>query len=334
MATANPSLSQQVAARAPAVTVLMPAYNAGSLLRQAVDSILAQTFTDFECLIIDDGSRDGSVEALQTIGDPRLRIVLNPRNLGLVATLNYGIELARAPLIARMDADDISLPDRLHCQVEAFRLRPGLGLLGSWAEVIDAAGRTAGHIQLPIEHRQIALAMLRDNVFVHPSVMVRASVLRDLGGYPVDFPAAEDYAMWLRILLRHEVANLPKTLVQYRIHAAQISQVNIREQRLTASRLQSWAHSAYIRHGILDIRSIPSKPSVWGHLTAASGTLGCDYKQWARRYWRLGVNRKASSLALAGLTVAPLSVELWRMLTPPQASPRYWWDLFRSKTKA
>jgi hypothetical protein len=317
----------------PAVTVLMPVFNAGPLLAQAVDSILAQSFTDFECLIIDDGSTDGAMDALHAIGDPRLRFVRNPSNLGVTATLNLGIGLARAPLIARMDADDISMPNRLQRQVETFQLRPGLGLLGSWAEVIDIEGRNAGHIRLPIEHREIARSMLRDNVFVHPSVMARAHVFREIGGYPADFAVAQDYAMWLRIVLRYEVANLPEDLVQYRIHPDQISQKKLRKQRAAARKLQSSARDEYVSQGLVDSRTLPPEPSAWNELTADPGTLGNDYKQWSKRYWRLGAVRKASRIALSGLTVSPLSMELWRLLTPPQVSPRYWWKLLRRGLK-
>jgi glycosyltransferase involved in cell wall biosynthesis len=320
-------------ATAPAVTVLMSVYNGGPLLAQAVDSILAQSFTDFECLIIDDGSTDGAVELLRAIGDPRLRLVRNPCNVGLTASLNRGIDLARAPLIARMDADDISMPNRLERQVEVFRLRPALGLLGSWAELIDITGRKAGQIRLPVEHQEIARAILRDNVFVHPSVMARTHVLREVGGYPVDFAVAQDYAMWLRIVLRYEVANLPEVLVQYRIHSEQISHKKLGKQRAAARKLQSMAREEYVSEGIVNSSGLPPEPSVWDELTADPGTLGNDYKQRAQRYWRLGAARKASGEAFAGLTVAPLSIELWRLLTPPQASPRFWWRRLRTRLK-
>jgi glycosyltransferase involved in cell wall biosynthesis len=315
----------------PEVTVLMAVYNGGPLLAQAVDSILAQSFTDFEFLIVDDGSTDGAVDALHAIADARLRFVRNPRNLGLTVALNLGLGLARAPLIARMDADDVSMPNRLQRQVETFRLRPSLGLLGSWAEIIDVFGRFAGQIQLPVKHEDIARAILRDNVFVHPSVMVRADVLREIGGYPVEFSVAQDYAMWVRIVLRHEVANLPETLVKYRIHSDQVSHRHLRKQRVAARKIQSWGRREYVSEGVVDSRALPPEPSFWGDLTASSGTLGNDYKQLARRYWRLGAGGKAFRIALTGMMVAPMSIELWRLLTPPQASPRFWWGLLRKR---
>ncbi len=202
------SVSCSVAAT-PAVTVLIPAYNAGHLLRESVDSILAQTFADFECLVIDDGSTDGAVDALKTIDDPRLRILRNAQNLGLIATLNLGLELARAPLLARMDADDVSLPTRLERQVAEFGARPGLALLGTWAELMGADGTTAGFMRTPSSQTEVVLAVLRDNAFIHPSVMARTAVLRQLGGFPPDAQYAEDYALWLRVVARHETANLP-----------------------------------------------------------------------------------------------------------------------------
>jgi hypothetical protein len=319
--------------RVPTVTVLIPAYNAGPLLRPAVDSIFAQSFTDFECLIIDDGSTDGSVEALHSIDDTRLRIVSNPGNLGLVATLNRGIDLARAALLARMDADDLSMPGRLQQQVDAFRRSPSLALLGTWAEVIDVAGRHAGHIRHPIEHQEIVRTILHHNVFVHPSVMVRTQVLREMGGYSVESAYAQDYALWLRIVRRHEAANLPEVLVQYRIHPTQISQTKLREQRAAARKFVTLARREYLQDGILAPQELPPEPSLWGDLTADQGTLGNDYKRWAWRHWRIGAARDAARCAWAGLKVAPFSFALWRLLTPPQASPRYWFRLFVIRLK-
>jgi GT2 family glycosyltransferase len=321
-------------ASGPAVTVLMAVYNGGALLAHAVESILAQTFTDFECLIIDDGSTDGAVDALHSIGDPRLRFVRNPRNLGLTASLNLGIGLARAPLIARMDADDLSMPNRLQRQVEVFRLRPGLGLLGTWAEVIDVDGRKAGEIRHPVDHAKIARTILHYNSFVHPSVMARAKVLREVGGYPSDFSVGQDYALWLRVVLLYEVANLPEFLVRYRIHSEQISHRQLRKQRAAERRLQALAKEEYVRHRLVDSGDVPPVPSLWDELSADPGTLGNDYKQRAVLLWRLGAARKASRIALAGLRAAPLSLELWRLLTPPQASPRFWWRLLRDRIKS
>jgi glycosyltransferase involved in cell wall biosynthesis len=309
---------------APAVTVLIPCYNAGPLLIEAVVSILTQTFTDFECLVIDDGSTDGSVHALHAVHDPRLRIVVNPQNLGLIATLNRGLELARAPLLARMDADDISMSTRLMRQVERFAAQPALALLGTWAEDIAADGSVAGVSRAPVTHQEIVVAILRGNTFIHPSVMARTAVLRELGGFPSEALHAEDYALWLRVAARHEVANLPEVLLRYRVHAGQVSQRKMRAQRQMANQLQAQARLDYAALGVAPAGQQPPLPTWLDKLRGRPGTLGGDYKSWARRHWKLGNGRAGSAAAWQGLMVAPLCGELWRLLTPPAASPRYW----------
>jgi hypothetical protein len=312
------------AARAPAVTVLIPAHNAGTFLREAVDSILAQSFTDFECLVIDDGSTDGAVDALRAIPDPRLRIECNPRNLGLIATLNRGLELARAPLLARMDADDVALPQRLDRQVEAFAAEPRLALLGTWATLIDPLGRSAGLTRTPTEHHAIVRAILRNNAFIHPSVMARNAVLRALGGYPADALHAEDYALWLRVTARHQVGNLPEPLMRYRIHPGQVSQRQLAAQRAMAMHLQGQARAEFHRLGVLPRHLQPPPITKWDRLCGAPGSLGYDYLSLAKRNRMLASPALARAAAAAGLATAPLCTDLWREWLPPQANPRRW----------
>ena len=317
-------------ASVPAVTVLIPAYNAGPLLREAVDSILVQTFTDFECLVIDDGSTDGSIQALVSIDDPRLRVVRNPKNLGLIATLNRGIELARAPLLARMDADDLSMPTRLERQVAALESSPGLAVVGSWARVIGLDGSDAGALRPPVEPRNVLAAVLRDCPFIHPSVMIRTPVLRELGGYRADAQHAEDLGLWLTLLLRHDGANLPEFLICYRVHPGQVSQTKLAVQRATAMRLQRAARPVYAKAQRLPSVDQPDEPGQWAQLRGAPGTLGADCKHWSLRYWKLGASRRASAMALRGLLHAPFCLDLYRLITPPQMSPRYWWRVWRA----
>ncbi|MBK7517927.1 MAG: glycosyltransferase family 2 protein [Betaproteobacteria bacterium] len=150
------------------VTVLMPVFNAGDMLYEAVDSILNQTFQDFELLIVNDGSTDGAVDRLSMLADRRVRVVNNPHNLGLIATLNRGLQLARGDLLARMDADDVALPARLERQVAAFARRPRLALLGTWARFIDRNGSDSGGAETPLEQSEIVRTILRVNAFIHP----------------------------------------------------------------------------------------------------------------------------------------------------------------------
>jgi hypothetical protein len=220
------------------ITVLLPVFNGGPYLRPAIESVLAQTLSDFELLVIDDGSTDGSLEVARSYRDPRLRVVENGRNLGLTATLNRGLREARAPLIARQDADDLSAPDRLSLQAEMMARRPELALLGAQADVIDARGRHAGSLARGCEHDSIRWELLFDNAFVHSSVMFRrAVVLEEVGGYDEGLRYCQDFGLWSRLVRTHAVANLDRALVQCRAHGRSMTtsggDANVRESEAT-----------------------------------------------------------------------------------------------------
>ncbi len=208
----------------PRVTVLMPVYNGEKYLRQAMDSILNQTFTDFEFLIINDGSKDGSVEIIEAYDDPRIRLVHNEQNLKLVATLNKGIDLARGEYIARMDCDDISLPERLARQVAVMDKYPDVGVCGAWAWVIDSAGKVFDKIKTPVG-RKLASFYWRPSPFVHPTVMIRSAILKQ-NKYDQRFADAEDYALWLSLCRVTGFYNLAEFLLLYRVHPASVTSTN------------------------------------------------------------------------------------------------------------
>ncbi len=316
-------------ARVPAVTVLIPAHNAGAFLREAVDSILTQTFTDFECLVIDDGSTDGAVDALRAIADQRLRIERNPHNLGLIATLNRGLELARAPLLARMDADDIALPQRLERQVAAFAADPALTVVGTWAQYIDERGTRGSVLRTPAEHDEIVLHSLVASPFVHPSVMFLVGAVQAVGGYPDDAPHAEDYALWLKLVLHHRCANLPELLMLYRVHGGQVSQQKMAGQWMQTCRLRRQAHSAFVQAGLPVPDGGFAAPTLWDRLSGRTGTLGANYASWAQCYRRLGQRKRALATAIAGLGVAPLCGGLWGAIWPYALRPSYWRERLR-----
>jgi glycosyltransferase involved in cell wall biosynthesis len=304
----------------PAVTVLIPVFNAGWMLVEAVNSILDQTYSDFECLVINDGSTDGGFEALRSLTDPRLRLVDNPRNLGLISTLNRGIELARAPLLARMDADDISMPARLELQVAEFDRRPGLVLLGCRGVCITERGEVFSKIDAPVGSKEVVSGLLRRNAFIHPSVMFRTDVIRRLGGYSQEAMHAEDYDLWLRVAEQHEVDNLPAELLRYRVHGRQVSQTKLRSQQLMTVRIQQEAWGRYRRLGKAVLPPFPQ--SAWRQWTAREGTLGANYWHWAYVNFRVGAPAAGRSTALQGLLVAPLAWRLYRLLLPDPRSPR------------
>lgn len=205
----------------PKVSVLMAVYNAEKYLPEAVDSILGQSFTDFECLIVDDGSTDHSLEIINSYRDPRIEVVRNPRNLGLTRTLNRGLDLARGEYIARMDSDDVSLPERLDRQVAYLDAHPQVGVCGTWAKDIDSRGVVTGVRETPVG-KDLEREYWRPSPIIHPSAMIRRSHLGRLR-YDERIPYAQDFDLWLRIRAEHKLGNLPKHLLLYRVHRESIT---------------------------------------------------------------------------------------------------------------
>jgi glycosyltransferase involved in cell wall biosynthesis len=205
----------------PRVTVLMPVYNAERFLREAIDSILQQSFRHFEFLIIDDGSTDHSAEIIGSYRDPRIRFVRNGKNMGITPTLNKGIALASCELIARMDADDISHPQRLQKQFAYMQRNAGCALLSSWARVITE------------DKRFIRLERYRSNFYYynltfecwmyHPTIMFRKSAVEQVGMYSM--PYSEDYDLFWKMSIRFPIANLAEPLVDYRITSSSLNTV-------------------------------------------------------------------------------------------------------------
>jgi glycosyltransferase involved in cell wall biosynthesis len=219
----------------PAVSVLMPVYDAGRFLAPAVESILAQTFSDFELIAIDDGSRDGSGEVLAEFAarDSRIR-VFTQENRGIVATLNRALELARAPLVARMDADDLSRPDRFARQIEYLTEHPAVAAVSGAMDYIDESGAYLRTAVFPTSPATIATELLHRPCVCHAPVMTRTAVLRSLGGYRQQVQYAEDYDLFLRMSEVAQIANLPDVLYAVRLHPVTISAQHTVAQELAA----------------------------------------------------------------------------------------------------
>jgi glycosyltransferase involved in cell wall biosynthesis len=209
----------------PAISVVMPVRNGAAWLAESVASIRAQDLADFEFLIVDDGSDDGTAAMLASFAaaDPRIR-VCHQAPQGIVTALNAGVAQARAPYLARLDADDRARPGRFGRQFAFMEGYPEIGLLGTWAEVIDGAGNVIGRLCPPTGPACLARVLARTNPFVHSSVMMRTALARRRGGYRPAFGAAEDYDLWLRMAEAAGVANLADDLTQYRRHTASQSQ--------------------------------------------------------------------------------------------------------------
>lgn len=205
----------------PIITVLMPVYNGEHYLREAIDSILEQTLSDFELLIINDGSTDESEKTILSYDDDRIRYVKNESNLKLIATLNKGLQLSRGKYIARMDADDIAAPTRLAKQLEFMESHPAVGICGTWFE---SFGSTNSVVKYPISDSGIRYMALYQCPFCHPTVMLRTELIRNHElEFSHDYPHAEDYEFWLRAGRFTELHNLPEVLLKYRQHEESVS---------------------------------------------------------------------------------------------------------------
>ncbi|MBW7996407.1 MAG: glycosyltransferase [Candidatus Glassbacteria bacterium] len=210
----------------PTVTVLMSVYNGQRFLAESIESILGQSFGGFEFLVVDDGSTDSSNAIIQEFAraDQRIRILRNETNLGLTRSLNRGIAEARGRYLARQDADDVSLPERLECQTDFLESNPEVGVLGSGCLLIDEAGEVVGErTPVPDSRRLRTELIVKNHALVHTSVMVRTNLLRNAGGYDETIRYAQDYDLWWRLSGRTELANLERKLVKWRVSGAQIS---------------------------------------------------------------------------------------------------------------
>jgi len=215
--------------KSPLITVLMPVYNAERDLRQAVDSILGQTFTDFEFLIIDDGSTDASYQILASYNDSRIRLQRNEKNIGLVATLNKGIELARGVYIARMDNDDISLPNRLAEQYALSEIQSA-DIVGCKFNVIDSTGEHLKKVQVPLFPDEFTVCLANTVPFAHGSVMFRRSFLVDNKLQYGPGLYSEDYDLWIRMFEKGaNFFNCNSVLFSYREHATSLTKNKINQ---------------------------------------------------------------------------------------------------------
>jgi hypothetical protein len=205
---------------APCVSVLLPVYNDAQYVRASIESILKQTFTDFELIIVDDGSTDESLRIISQYRDARVRIIQSQCNLGLAPSLNLAIAASRGEYLARQDADDISLPHRFARQTEFLDTHPAVGVVGSRAIAIDEDGKELHLIQTSCRDYEIKWDLLFFCPFIHSSVMVRRSVLNQSGTYTEDPEIArafvEDYDLWSRINRIAMSANIPEPLQKYR----------------------------------------------------------------------------------------------------------------------
>ena len=213
------------------VSVLMPVYNGVAYLREALDSILRQTFSDFELVVINDGSTDRSADVIKSYVDHRVHYYENGQNIGLARSLNRGLSLTRGQYIARMDQDDISLPERLERQLAFMEAHPEVGVLGTACQHIDDSGRPGVTWPNPAQHSLIRWHLCFACSMIHPTVMMRKHTIQELGGYGSEAIhgrekyGAEDYDLWRRASRVTQLANLPEVLLYLRKHESNVTRI-------------------------------------------------------------------------------------------------------------
>ncbi|MCC6932099.1 MAG: glycosyltransferase [Deltaproteobacteria bacterium] len=222
--------------RPPAVSVVMSVYNGGQFLPLAIQSILDQTFKNFEFIIVDDGSTDNSAEIIKSFNDPRIKL-LTQKNKGLVNSLNRAVKISRGEFIARMDDDDISLPQRLEKELIAITANQSIGVAGSYYSYIDTAGTPfASHIS-PTLHEDLRFLLLHKNPYGHGSTLIRKEALVKAGLYRDKYPAAEDYDLWRRIARDWLLVQIPEGLYLYRQNPEGISSKKSTVQQKSTTRI-------------------------------------------------------------------------------------------------
>jgi len=230
----------------PKISVIMSSHNGEKFIKEAVSSILAQTFGDFEFLIVQDGSTDLTPVILEEFAkkDKRIKIITNPENLGLTKSLNKALQTARGEYIARMDDDDISLQERLAKQIGFMEKNPKMALIGCLGFIINERGEAIGEKKLALNYPEIKKRLLFNNQFIHSSLMLRKTVLDKEGFYNEKFKKAQDYELVLRLAGKYPVANLTEKLLKWRFLSTSISWKN-QEQQKYAILARWWAITRY-----------------------------------------------------------------------------------------
>ena len=201
----------------------MPVYNGERYLKESIDSIINQTFTDFEFIIVDDGSTDKTSTILDSYTDPRIIKLKNPENLGMTDSLNRGLLISQGKFIARMDADDISLPERLAKQVSFMENNPQVGLCGTWIQLINSDRSKSNILKLPTDDATLRCELLFDSPLAHPSVIFnRKHLFASRLAYNPSYQYCQDYDLWVRCSNHFALANIPEVLLNYRFHPDQL----------------------------------------------------------------------------------------------------------------
>lgn len=302
---------------APAISVLLSVFNGRPFLADAIESILAQTFSDFEFLILDDGSTDGSLDVLRSYEEQDRRIMVHTReNRGVPRSLNELFARSSGAFIAKMDSDDVALPKRFELQLNALRADRDLVCVGGYFQLIDGQGRELTTLKPPIDDAEIQrLALAGHGPICHPTAMIRRSAMERIGGYCEDFATAQDLDLWLRLGEIGKLANIPETVLRFRLHERSISQTRRQEQRECArvACQRAWKRRG-IRHGVFEADE-PWRP---GTDPASRVKFALQYGWWA---FNSGQRRTAMHYGWRAIEAEPVNVDGWKLLLSAAVKP-------------
>lgn len=261
----------------PLITILMPAYNSERFISEAIDSMLNQTFKNFEFLIINDASTDKTSNIIRNYQkkDKRIRVITNKKNLKLAATLNIGINKAKSEIIARMDPDDISHPDRLSIQYQFLKSHPKVAIVGANIRIIND-NKLYSKREYPTTSVKLKRIMFRYSPFAHPAIMFRKKVFEEFGGYDETMAVCEDIDLWFKIGRKYEFANIPKTLLTYRLVPSSRTHSNLKTVETIGFKIKFKAFFEYgytpsfydILYNLLEFISLwitPDKIRIWAY---------------------------------------------------------------------
>ncbi len=303
------------------VSVILPAYRAEAFIGQAIESVLAQTYRDFELLVLDDGSTDATLEVVRRYAERDARVKVKSRpNRGVSATSNELLEWAQHEFVAMMHADDLMLPQRLERQVAFLEANPAVAATSCFVEYIDATGRKIGGFQSEFVHPDVVWARYHEGHVVaihHPGVMMRRSVVLDAGGYRPGFTVTEDVDLFMRLLEKgHLVLVMPETLLAYRLHGTSASV----SQALKMRREKRWVLACSVAR-----RSGRPEPSFAEHLTAeATDPTPVRFRRALRDHAQVHYKAAVFAYARRELLTAAWHVALSTMLRPGFALRQLW----------
>ncbi|MGC9469401.1 MAG: glycosyltransferase [Anaerolineae bacterium] len=302
----------------------MPVYDAEPFLREAIESILRQTFIGFEFVIIDDCSTDSSAEIVKSFSDPRIHYFRNAQNIGLTRSLNRGLVLSQSPYVARMDADDVSMPQRLSRQIDFLDSNPEVGVVGSAVQIIDEEGNLCRVKRLPKSHEVLTWCLCLFSPIAHPTVMMRRNALEQVGGYRADLLTAQDYDLWWRISKVTRLANLPDVLLYLREQKASVRHRHLDEHRKARAEIAQRVISEFLQKDIsLDVIM---------HIIEQSCNSGSQVREAASvvyELYKIGVAQGALTLAEKRLVRGYVAKRLMRLAYRRTDDGRAW-DVIKS----